>query len=377
MNANQIAVQKWTLVNYPEDHFVASRDAKYVSDETIELDNLQFDGTKESTSSTTFPPDHVVVQVEALSVDAFIRTMLDREAYHGSVKPGAILPAMGYGVVRAAGPDAKYKPGSRVTGILGATTVAILPNDQLNPVLIFPRIPSSLSLGYLGLSGLTAYVGLFGAPPKAPGRGDTVVVSAAAGAVGHIAAQMARLVGATRVVGIAGGPDKKAFLLETLGLDGAIDYKDETQSLEAQLDTQCPDGVDFFFDSVGGDTLETVLSRINQSARVVICGAISQYSSGNINKKNQVQGPSTYIKLAEKSASMTGFNVMHHPWAMAKAIPYLVWHYYRGNIHVPEHVEGDLKAFPSALESMFEGGTHCGRLLIDVDGSLGKARDRS
>ena len=189
-------------------------------------------------------------------------------------------------------------------------------------------------------------------------------MSAAAGAVGCVAAQMAKLSGA-RVIGVAGGEMKKKFLLETLKLDAAVDYKCKEKTLGEQLDETCPNGIDFFFDNVGGDVLDEVLQRINLYSRISICGAVSHYNSGRINTKSQIQGPSHYIKLAEKSSSMSGYNMIHHSSSFLKAIAYLLWHYYRGNIDCPQHVEKGIESFGKSIELMFEGG-HCGRLIVDL-----------
>jgi len=362
--SSTIQNKKWVLVEHPDGHFDATRDAKLV-EETIDLDSIDFDGTGRDFS---LEPDQVVVQVEALSIDAFLRTMLDPTAYHGNIHPGSTLPAMGYGTVLKAGPQAKFKPGTTVSGLLGASTIAMKKSSDLSKIMSVPGVKTSLFLGYLGISGLTAYTGMFLAEPNYPQKGETVVVSAAAGATGSIAAQMAKLCGA-KVVGIAGGKEKTKFLLEELGLDGAIDYKDKSKSVDEQLDEQCPDGIDFFFDNVGGEILDVILERITLHARIIICGAISQYGSGNINKKGGVRGPSNYTKLAERSSTMTGFNMMHHSSKFYKAFPYLLWHYYRGNIKVPEQIEDGIESFPFALEKLFSGG-HCGRLLVNVDGKL-------
>jgi NADPH-dependent curcumin reductase CurA len=214
---------------------------------------------------------------------------------------------------------------------------------------------------------------VFHAAPKGPCKGETAVISAAAGAVGVIAAQMCKLAGA-RVVGIAGGPEKKKFLLEELGLDGAVDYKDSTKPLAEQLKEQCPDGIDFFFDNVGGETLDEVLDQINQGSRIVICGAISQYDTGNMYKKGGSQGPSNYMKLAETSSSMSGMMVGHFlasPVNLVRSVSYLMWHYYRGNLKPYEHIEVGLDSFGKSMEIMFSGG-HIGRLVVDVTGDLAK-----
>ena len=179
----------------------------------------------------------VVVQCEMLSVDAFLRTMLDEEAYHGAIKLGDTLPALGYGrVIASANP--KFKIGKRVSGMLGARSVARLKPEQsagLFPFLSLPRVKPTTMMGLLGItSGLTAHVGIHSVT-KPPRRGQTVLVSGASGATGSVAAQLAKLTGA-KVVGVAGGVRKAAYLLDELKLDGAVDYKDSATTLGAQLD---------------------------------------------------------------------------------------------------------------------------------------------
>lgn len=315
----------------------------------------------------------VVVQVHMLSVDAFLRTMLDASsnAVHGRIALGDTLPALGYGRVVWAGPEARSGTGGAVTvgmmvqGFMGAQTFACVEGKDVFPMLRVPRIPDRASLGLLGVTtGMTAYVGVHHVttPPR---KGDVVVVSAAAGAVGSVVCQLARLQGA-RVVGIAGGVKKCRYVREVLGCHEAIDYKSTSTSVAEQLDRACPDGVDFFFDNVGGDLLDLVLCRLRRHARVVICGAISQYS-GNLGE-GKVQGPSAYLKLAERGASMHGFVVTQYVesmWTMMKVVAALSWGYLRGQLALQEQVDVGIEAFPGALEKLFTGG-HVGKMLVDV-----------
>lgn len=371
-------IKKWVLVNHPDGHFTADRDAKLVQEST-DLDLIDFFCTpkekdlypdtipKNENGGWSLEPDDLVIAVEALSVDAFVRTTLDENAFHGVIKPGSTIRAIGYGKVVKAGPESKFKVGAQVQGLLEAATFSVSKSQGLSPntMASLPNVKLSASLGCLGISGITAYVGMFVAPPKYPQKDETVVISAAAGGCGNIAAQMAKLCGA-RVVGIAGGPIKKKFLLEEMGLDGAVDYKDENMTLEEQLKEACPNGIDFFFDNVGGSTLDAVLEQINIGSRIVVCGAVSQYARGCVNK-GSVHGPKNYLKLAERSSTLTGFNMMNYQKHFLKASSYLLWHYYRSNIKAYEHWEEGIERFPMALEMLFNGG-HVGRLLIDVDG---------
>jgi NADPH-dependent curcumin reductase CurA len=188
------------------------------------------------------------------------------------------------------------------------------------------------------------------------------------GVCGRGCCGLAKLQGA-RVVGIAGGPEKVKFLRQVLQLDAAVDYKDSSTSLAEQLHQACPDGIDFYFDNVGGSTLDAVLLKLNQGARVIICGAISQYCNADIDSK-RLQGPANYIQLATKNTSMTGFTFDRFlVSALLRGLPYLSYNYYRGLIHLPEHTEQGVESFGRALEMLFTGG-HIGRLLIDVDGKL-------
>jgi NADPH-dependent curcumin reductase CurA len=308
------------------------------------------------------------------TVCIFLTSFFENTAYqldsesnpaHGSVGIGKPIPALGYGKV-VKGNDT-FKEGTVVQGMLKAEKFAVIEDPSRAGIMTkmsLPRTDPNSSLGVLGISGIAAYIGMFACPPKGPQKGETVVVSAAAGAVGCIAAQMAKLSGA-RVVGIAGGAKKQKFLLENLKLDAAVDYKSSDKTIGEQLDEACPEGIDFFFDNVGGDVLDEVLQRINLHSRVVICGAVSQYDSGKINSKRSIKGPSHYIRLAETSSTLSGFNMMHFSKYFLKAIGYLMWHYYRGNITCPQHVENGIESFGKSLEKLFSGG-HCGRLIVNV-----------
>lgn len=223
------------------------------------------------------------------------------------------------------------------------------------------------SLGLMGLTtGLTAYTGVFYVTRR-PRKGETVVVSGAAGAVGSVAAQLAKATGA-RVIVVAGGPKKCQYLAEELKLDGAVDYKNSEKSLEEQITATCPDGIDFIYDNVGGSILDQLLAKINPNGRVVICGAVSQYS-GNLNK-GKVEGPSNYLKLAEKGAEMKGFNVMQYMMKvpLAMALCGMFYYHIRGKVRMTEHIEVGIQSFPHALAKMFSGGSngHIGKMLVKV-----------
>ena len=313
------------------------------------------------------PKGKVLVDVGILSVDAFVRTMMNANAYHGALELGDTVPALGVGKVLAVGEGVgDLKEGMEVVGMLGCQRISCVDAEQVQAT---PPLPAGLSsgshLGLLGLTtGLTAWAGVF-AVARPPVEGETVVISAAAGAVGTIASQLAKSTGA-RVIGVAGGPDKCDFLTSTLGLDAAIDYKAEREggkSFGAQLDELAPEGVDFFFDNVGGSILDDVLLRIRPKGRVALCGAVSQYS-GNLDK-GEVRGPSNYLKLAERGASMAGFNVLQHVERFPEAVQHLGKLFQEEKIVNHEQIEQGLELWPAAMEKMFHGG-HMGKLLVQV-----------
>jgi hypothetical protein len=345
-SASFVTNQKWVLKSRPNGIFDPETDSELLSERI----NLECEA------------DEIICETETLSVDAFIRTMLDEEAYHGVVAIGSTLPAIGYGKVIKAGSAAKYKTGSKVMGMLGAQTYAKVKANAVFPKINFPFMPESASLGLMGLTtGLTAYTGVFYVCPK-PKRGETAVVTGAAGAVGSVAAQLAKSTGA-KVIGTAGGSHKKAYLVEEMKLDGCVDYKDSENSVTTQLNELCPHGIDFIYDNVGGEILDDLLMKINPKGRVVICGAVSQYS-GNLNK-GLVRGPSNYLKLSEQGATMKGFNVMQYMSKILFAMVGMFWMFLRGKVDMKEHIENGIESFPLALNKLFTGG-HIGKMLVNV-----------
>lgn len=345
---------KWVLANHPDNYFIADRDAR------LEVETLKLHEVGE---------DEVLIRVNALAVDAFVRTMLDpqdqenRKAFHGAVGIGSTIPCLGVGTVMYC-PSGKLKKGALVYGMLGSQSIAKVPSKGLNPIAQFPYVSPQLSLNLFGASGLTAYGGM-NLVLKPPRKGETVVVSAAAGATGSIAAQLAKIKGA-RVVGIAGGPAKQKFLLEEVGLDASVDYKSTEKTLEEQLDEACPDGIDFFYDNVGGPLLDAILERLNKRGRIVICGAVSQY--GHMKDKSKIHGPSNYLALAEKTAQMAGFVLMELGIRVFLGFFVLLWHYYWGNLKNYETVYDGIDSFPEALEGLMKGKNK-GKPVVKVTGS--------
>lgn len=310
----------------------------------------------EEVALEALPADHVRVAVEHLSIDAFIQTILEESSYHPSVPIGQTVTAFGVGrVVESNAPG--LAPGDAVRGPLLAQTLATLPARQLEQVDA-QRAPLTAYLGVLGLtSGVTAWVGVRDVAAVKPG--ETFVVSGAAGGVGSVAGQIARVDGA-RVIGIAGGAHKVSHLVDELGFDAAIDYKAE--DVASRLRELSPEGIGVFFDNVGGEILDVVLDQIRPGARVVICGAISQYH-GDVS--SGVRGPRLYLRLAERNARMEGFAINARPDRHAPAQAALADLLAQGEIRLHEHVEQGLERFGETLGMLFSG-KHLGKLLLSV-----------
>jgi len=205
------------------------------------------------------------------------------------------------------------------------------------------------------MPGLTAYFGLLDIGQ--PIEGETVVVSAAAGAVGAVTGQIAKIKGC-RVIGIAGGPDKCRYVVEDLGFDAAIDYKNE--DVQRALARHCPKGIDIYFDNVGGDILDAVLSMLARRARVIICGAISQYNS-----MESMQGPRNYMSLLVNHALMEGFVVFDYAARYPEGMQALAGWTIAGKLKAREDIVEGLETFPETLQKLFRG-ENFGKLVIKV-----------
>lgn len=297
-------------------------------------------------------PDQVRVAVEYISVDAGTRTMLRGEGFHQQVDLGDTILAGAVGrVIDSNVPG--WEVGQAVRGGLGVQTIATVKAEHLERI-DESVAPLSAYLGVLGGStGVTAWIGMrCVARPKA---GDVFVVSAAAGAVGSIAGQIAKRDGA-HVIGIAGGARKVAYLVDRLGFDAAIDYKNE--DVNARLGELAPEGVNVFFDNVGGPILDAVLDNLAMRAKVVICGAISQYDD-----MDNVTGPSMYLRLAERQSSMEGFAFFHFPESIGPAMAELSQWIADGSLRFDEEILEGIERYPEALQFMFHGG-NIGKLLV-------------
>ncbi len=308
----------------------------------------------EDQTISDIPPGHVVAKVDTLSMDAWIRTTLNEEGMHRTGDIGSTIRALGVGQVVESSSD-KLAVGDWVYGLMSAQTHALLPEAAARQISPEEGIPASAFAGPLGITtGLTAWVGLVSVGEVQ--KDDVVVVSGAAGAVGSVVVQLAKQRGAF-VIGIAGGPEKCAYLTDTLGADIAIDYKNS--NVGEALAKAAPDGVNVFFDNVGGEILDHVLANLAQAgARVVICGAISQYQN-----LADVRGPKLYLRLAERNASMRGFVVSHHEQRYPEAIAEISDLLRSGKLVLPEHVVEGIDQFPEALFMLFNG-KHLGNLVV-------------
>jgi NADPH-dependent curcumin reductase len=296
----------------------------------------------------------VLVKVLYLSMDPAMRGwMNDTRSYIAPVGIGEVMRALAAGEVIASNhPDIAV--GDRVTGLLGVQEYAVAHGNAV--IKVDPALaPLPVYLGTLGMPGMTAYFGLLDI--GRPQEGETVLVSGAAGAVGGVVGQLAKLKGA-RAVGIAGGPEKCRHLVEDLGFDAAIDYKSE--ELDAALATHCPKGIDVYFDNVGGEILDTALAHLARNARVVICGAISQY-----NATEAIKGPSNYLSLLVNHASMTGFVVSDYLDRYAEGAAEMAGWLAAGKLKSREDVAEGLETFPDTLLRLFSG-ENTGKLVLKV-----------
>jgi NADPH-dependent curcumin reductase CurA len=293
------------------------------------------------------------VRVEYLSVDPAMRSWMNAgRSYVPPVEIGEVMRAGGIGrIIDTRHPD--FAVGDLVYGVFGVQRFAL--SDGRGVTLVDTTLGSVPEhLGVLGISGLTAYFGLLDV--GRPEAGQTVVVSGAAGSVGSIAGQIARIKGC-RVVGIAGGPEKCSWLVDELGFDAAIDYK--KNEVRAQLREHTPDGIDVFFDNVGGPILDESLRRLARGARVVICGAVSQY-----NAESMPSGPANYMQLLVARASMTGFVIFDYAHRYAEGGAQLASWLQSGELRSREDVvRGDVERFPEVLLRLFEGA-NIGKLIL-------------
>ncbi|WOF75518.1 NADP-dependent oxidoreductase [Parvibaculaceae bacterium PLY_AMNH_Bact1] len=301
-------------------------------------------------------PGEAVIRNLYLSLDPTNRIwMSDMDQYMPPVEIGAVMRGGGIGKVVASNSDA-YKVGDTVSGLLGWQDYYVAgPNDEI-PVGVLPaELPVGLPtmLGACGLTGLTAYFGLLElGQPKA---GETVVVSAAAGAVGSVVGQIAKLNGC-RVVGIAGGAEKCKWIVEELGFDAAVDYK--ASGWREQLEAVTPDGIDVNFENVGGEIMEAVMARMNLFSRMPLCGMISGY-----NTDEPMRGDFSPILM--RRINVRGFIVTDFLEKYAEATMELATWVASGKIKSQETIVEGLESAPTAVNKLFEG-ENLGKLVVKI-----------
>ncbi|SMP56849.1 NADP-dependent oxidoreductase [Noviherbaspirillum suwonense] len=300
----------------------------------------------------------ILVKVLYLSLDPAMRGWMNEgKSYIPPVGIGEVMRAGGIGRV-VASKSPKFAVGDFVSGGTGVQEYWIGAADDKTAAFykVDPKAaPLPKYLNALGMPGMTAYFGLLEVgQPKA---GETVVVSGAAGAVGQTVGQVAKQRGC-RVVGIAGGREKCDFVVNELGFDACIDYK--TGSVKDGLKQHCPKGVDVYFDNVGGDILDAVLTRINRKARIVICGAISQY-----NNTTPVKGPANYLSLLVNRARMEGIVVFDWADRYHEGAAQMAQWMKEGNFKTREDIVDGLENFPQTLLMLFEG-RNFGKLILKV-----------
>ncbi|MGA9544996.1 MAG: NADP-dependent oxidoreductase [Candidatus Sulfotelmatobacter sp.] len=296
----------------------------------------------------------LLIKVLFISLDPAMRGwMKQARSYVPPVGIGEVMRALALGQV-AASKNPLFAVGKYVSGTFGVQEYFISEGKSL--IELDPRVaPLPTFLNVLGMTGMTAYFGLL--ETGQPQTGDTIVVSAAAGAVGSVVGQLAKIKGC-RAVGIAGGPDKCCYLVNDLGFDAAIDYKSE--DVTEALRKSCPQGMNVYFDNVGGDILEAALANLARGARIVICGAISQY-----NNTGPVQGPRNYLSLLVSRATMKGMLVFDYADRYAQAREEMAGWIAAGKLKSREDIVEGLETFPDTFLKLFRGDNF-GKLILKV-----------
>ena len=308
----------------------------------------------ESTPIPDLKEGEILIRQHYISLDPAMRGWLnDARSYIPPVEIGAIMRAGSVGEVIQAHNHPKYKAGDFLSGWGGVQQYTI--TDGKGFFKVDPSIaPLPLYISTLGMPGMTAYFGILEVGKIK--EGETVLVSGAAGAVGSIVGQIAKIKGC-RVVGIAGGPEKCAYITNELGFDEAIDYKAE--DVRKGIKRTCPKGIDVYFDNVGGEILDAALTRLRMHARIPICGAISQYNATTI------KGPSNYLSLLVNRATMQGFVVMDYAKDYKKAAMEMGGWLMQGKLKSKEDIYEGIENFHDTFKRLFTGNK-MGKLVLKV-----------
>ena len=299
-------------------------------------------------------PGQILVKILYVSLDPAMRGWMNEgKSYIAPVGIGDVMRAGAIGKVIAS-QNPGFAVGDHVVGMFGVQEYAL--SDGKGLTKVDPKLaPLPVYLGTLGMPGLTAYFGLLEVGALKPG--DTVVVSGAAGAVGMAVGQIAKIKGA-RAVGIAGGPQKCEYVVKELGFEACIDYKNE--DVRVGLRQHCPNGINVYFDNVGGAILDAALGQLARGARVAISGAISQYNS-----TSGVKGPDNYLSLLVNSARMEGFVVFNYAARYGEALREMAGWYAAGKLKSREDIVAGLETFPETLCKLFHG-ENFGKLVLKV-----------
>lgn len=299
--------------------------------------------------------DQVLIRNIYLSIDPTYRIwMNESESYMPPVAIGEVMRGGAVGIVEQSR-NSEFEEGDIVQGLLGWQDYAI--DDGTGIVKLFKdaSIPMTHYLGIFGGNGLAAYFGLMDIGQ--PKEGETLVVSAAAGGVGSLVGQIGKIKGC-RVVGIAGSDEKCDWITNELGFDAAINYK--TENVSQSLSRHCPDGIDIYFDNVGGEILETVLDQINLHARIVLCGMISQYNTSEL-----VSGPRNFVNILYKRARIEGFIVLDYLDRVMEAMTDLGTWLFEGKLQYKVDIVDGLENAPKAVNMLFDGSNR-GKLIVKI-----------
>lgn len=297
----------------------------------------------------------VLIQQHFVSLDPAMRGWMNEgKSYIEPMEIGSVMRAGSVGQVIKAKNHPEFEVGDFVVGYAGVQQY--IATDGKGYYKVDPKLaPLPTYIGTLGMPGMTAYFGITEVAKIK--EGDVVLVSGAAGAVGSIVGQVAKIKGC-RVVGIAGGPEKCKYVVDELGFDACIDYKNE--DVKERLKQECPKGLDIYFDNVGGEILDIALGRLRMNARIVICGAISQY-----NNRNNVKGPSNYLSLLVNRASMTGMIVFDYVDRYKEGAQILGGWMAQGKLKSREDIYEGIENFPETFKRLFSGDK-MGKLVLKV-----------
>lgn len=333
-------------------YLLRARPCGVLSDDDLELREVEL---------PPLGPNEVRVRTTHISIDPTIRIwMSDVPQYLPPIELGEVIRAGGTGVVEASNNPA-FAEGDAVFGFLGWQTRAQGDAQPLALQKLPPGVDPAMAMATTGLtSGMTAYFGLLDVTDPKPG--ETLVVDAAAGSVGSLVGQIAKIKGC-RVIGIAGGADKCRYIVDELGFDGAIDYRN--QDVGAELDRLCPSGIDICFENVGGPIFDAILTRMNLHSRVSLCGLISNYDAAGTDRK--VPGPYAFGMILMRRIKVQGFIILDYIPRFEEATKELLGWLAAGKLKARTHIIEGFESLPSALRELVGGeSTNIGKMVVKL-----------